>query len=264
MSTIVFARTRHEYFPYQDFWRLVQLAGFPVSYLDEIDWKARQTVVATPKNGEWAGVPPKHASRLIWWNLERMHTDCPPEDMSHPAVPPGVDEVWASDRAMATAHGARYVFLGGHRAFGSVDIRHKRYDYITLMYWSGRRQQIRGDFQGLSCGDGPQGTWGADRHVRLMESKLMVSAHQDEMPWSEPIRWAIAGMYALPLLTETSRDPGHWHEQTHFLSADLRDLGNLTHMVLHEDAIRARLSAAAWRLVCVERPFRESVLEAAS
>lgn len=258
MSRIIFGRTHWNYDPYLDFWKLVELSGFKWQYLDEIDWDTQQIVIATPANAEWTQIPIRHKTRLIHWNLERSLIDYPPGEMASPQSPVQADEVWASDRAMAASIGAKYVFLGGHRTFGSVDQRSKQFDYITLMYWSGRRQGLRHALQSLSCGDGPRG----ERHERLMASRLMISAHQDDSPWIEPLRYTIAGCYALPHLAERSQDSGLWIPSQHFVEASFEDLAVYARILLDDDVRLARLGAASWRLVCVEHSFKQEVLEA--
>ncbi len=262
MTNIIFAKTRHTYDSYQDFWRLVELSGFTVRYLDEIDWQQDGlTVIGTPHNGEWFGIPTAKRARLIHWNLERCLPDAPHGDSASAAHYDYVDEVWASDRAMAKHCGARYVFLGGHRAFGSVDVLHKRYDVISLMYWNNRRQSLLTQLNGLQRADNGRGMWGNERHECLMQSRLMVTAHQDDSLWSEPIRFAIAGMYALPILSEVCEDAGEWNGK--FESAPFTELGAKARYLLQDDVRLARMGAVAWRLVCVERDFKSQVLEAA-
>jgi hypothetical protein len=179
-------------------------------------------------------------------------------DMSNPYRPPYVDELWASDRAYAQSIGARYVFLGGHRAFGGVNVQEKQYDIITLMYYSARRQQLGNELERRFSGASGS-FWGEERHKRLMSSRLMVTAHQDDKPWSEPIRFMLAGCYALPLLSETCQDASYWVPGQNYLAAPLNDLANQAALVLQHDILRARIGATAWRLVCVERPFRQEV-----
>lgn len=262
MNKVIFARPRHHYRPYEDFFRLVELSGFDADYLDQVNWQDPDlTVIATPKHPEWDQViPPGHKARLIWWTLERGHHEEPPMDMSNPFRPPYVDEVWASDKAFAEQIGARYVFLGGHPAFGGVDYtRPKQNAIITLMYLSGRRQALIGGLAGLSCGDAPNGLWGEERDRHLKASRLIVSAHQDDYPWSEPIRFMIAGCYAMPLLSETCQDSGHWVDGFHYESATLNMIPAKARFMLQDDLKLRRLGAAAWRLVCTERPFRQEV-----
>src|SRR5512140_410819 len=260
MNNVIFARTRHHYVPYDDLYRLAKLSGYEVQYIDEIDWHDYTAIVICPvKSDEWMCIEQAHSARFIWWNLERGLDNATEMDMANPHVPFYVDEVWASDPAYARSIGAKYVFLGGHRAFGSVDVQSKKYDIITLMYWSGRRQNLRFDLRDFSNADQTGGLWGDERHEKLMQSRLMISAHQDDKPYSEPIRFTIAGCYALPRLSETCEDSGYWEKGKHYLSASLASLGDTARSVINFPAMLANVGAAAWRLVCVERDFRAQV-----
>lgn len=262
MNKVIFARTQHHYQGYDDFFRLVELSGFPICYLDDVNWSdPALTVIATPKHPEWAIIPRDHRCRLIWWTLERGHADEPQMDMSNPHVPDYVNEVWASDKAFAATIGAKYVFLGGHRAFGSVNVSARQFDYITLMAPFGRRTVVfHGlDARGLTSADLPGGTWGPARRERLMHSKLMVSCHQDQYAWSEPIRFMIAACYCLPILTETCTDAGWYADGNAITQVPLLDLPNMAVLMLENEVVRRRLAANAYRLVCNERPFRQEV-----
>ncbi len=42
MAEITFVKTRHVYDSYTDFWRLVELSGFPTIYYDELDLRQAQ------------------------------------------------------------------------------------------------------------------------------------------------------------------------------------------------------------------------------
>lgn len=263
MNNIIFARPRRYYPGYDDFFRLVDLSGFSFCYLDQVNWQdGSLTVIATPKHPEWDTTIPRYKKcRLIWWTLERGHTDEPPMDMSNPFKPDYVDEVWASDSAFAAWIGARYVFLGGHHAFGSVNVQGKQHDYITLMARFGRRTKLFSDLdaRGLTCADLPDGTWGPARHERLMQSKLMISCHQDEYPWSEPIRFMIAACYGLPLLSENCQSSSGYYQAEAIVKGSLEELPLLAVQLLGNEVIRARLAANAYRLAVNEHPFRAEV-----
>lgn len=262
---VIFGRTRYEYGSYADFWRLVTLSGYPWRYLDEIDWKQPQTVIFTPKNGELESVPKRRHAKLVWWNMERCRTDYPPEDMSNAINTCGADEIWMADKAMADKYGAKYVMIGGHESFGCMNLNHAdRYDIITLMYWSGRRQVIQGGLKRFSCGDVKGGTWGQEREDRLNQSRLMISAHQDDAPWIEPFRFMIAGCYGKALLSESLQDGGHWIQGKHYIGCSLEEIPDYAAFLLrpeHEKTLRG-IGANALRLVCYERPFRRNIEEA--
>jgi hypothetical protein len=265
MNNVIFARTRHHYVPYDDFYGLAELADYEVKYLDEVDWFDESlTVICPVKHPEMSVIIPHgKKNRMIWWNLERGIADAALMDMASPYMPWFVDEVWASDPAYARSIDAKYVFLGGHRAFGGINVQAKQYDIVTLMYYSGRRQRIGSELKeyvrDYRLADIEGGLWGDERHQRLMQTRLMVSAHQDDKPYSEPIRFMIAGCYALPLLSETCEDSGYWVAGQHYAAEGLDQLTIRASYLLDDAVCLARMGAAAWRLVCVERPFRSQV-----
>lgn len=255
---IVFAQTRTTYAPYADFWRIVQLSGFPIKYLDEIDWTAADTVIATPRNGEWSAIPAVRQARLVHWMLERPR----PERDEMNSIHQTADEIWASDTLLAEQVGGRYVFLGGVETFANVNVLRRRdYDLIALMYWSPRRDGLRHELleEGLTLVDPNGNCWGEWREQALNSSRIMLNAHQDEYPWCEPIKFCLAGMYGLPLLSETSAGSGYWEPGFHYISAPLADLVTWAKYLLTDDVALARLGAHAWRLVCRDHTFKQEV-----
>lgn len=261
---VIFGRTRYEYGTYADFWRLVELSGFRWSYLDDIDWQKRQTVIATPKNGEWQAIPRKRRAKLIWYMTERCRADYGPDDMSNEANLYAADEIWMADAAMARKYGAQYVMMGGCENFGHIRCDHSQYDIITLMYWSGRRQVLQHSLKRFSNGDAEHGTWGQAREDRINASRLMVSAHQDDAPWIEPFRFMLAGVYGKPILTESLADGGHWVQGIHYFSCSLEEMGDYAAFLLRpeHEVLLARAGANAWSLVCREHRFRSNIEEA--
>lgn len=259
MNDVIWARTRHHYEQYDDMFRLAELAGYPIVYLDQVPWHEPITVISSPHQGEYLGIPKDRRARHILWNIERP---TPGTDYSHrdaKDMPYGVDCVWVSDAAMARHTGAKYVFLGSHPDFAPLEVIHREYDVIHLMGTWGRRSGIPSQLEGLAQADLMGGTWGTARHERLTKSKLMLSAHQDDMCWIEPPRYMIAGSYALALIAERSENSGHWCDGEHFIAADIDQLGATARALLKDEVRIARLGAAAWRLVMVQHPFKREV-----
>lgn len=258
---VLFARTRFVYPPYNDFFRMAELSGYATCYLDEVDWQKSQVVISSPHNGEHLGVPKERKARSILWNIERPTpgTDYFPNGRD---IPYGIDEVWVSDAEIARITGARFVFLGGHRSFAGGIKSEKHWDVISLMAMFGRRTGLPVQLSEFSWADVSGGTWGEDRHQRLMGSRLMISAHQDDYPYIEPPRYMLAGCYALPLIAEEAALYRIWKPHEHFIPTKMDDFPCLVRSLLKDEVRRARLGASIWRLVCVEHPFKQEVDEA--
>src|SRR5690606_2822228 len=109
MPSIIFARTCTPYDSYQDFWRLVELSGFPTCFVDEIDVDSNNVYIFSPNNGETTNGWPEGRARIIHYQLEwETHTN------DSGPLPPGVSEKWTMDKWHAERIGARYVPIGSH------------------------------------------------------------------------------------------------------------------------------------------------------
>lgn len=259
MSKVLFARTRHDYMPYGDFFRVAELSLYPVVWLDEVDWQAAdQTVIASPFNGEWLGLPTAKKTRLIWWNIERANPNTDYRRGGYD-VPPYVDEVWCSDAQMSANTGARYVFLGGHRELAGIVQLEREYDLIMLMAIFGRRNVLMQGLRQFRVADMAGGTWGNERHYRMRKTALMLSAHQDEMQYLEPPRFMLAGCYGLPIITETVADGGHYRRNVDYLDGSLDALPGLAWGLLHDEVRLSLMGRAIHHLICHDRPFRREV-----
>lgn len=207
---IYFARTRHEYPSYSDFWRLVELSGFEIVYVDEIDVSKTAVYIFTPMNGEVFALldrirdQPRRA-QLIWWFLERLDSTPMLEDGSFERLRTQVDAVWVSDRWEASQHSAfKYVCLASHQGLGS-DPHSPQYDYTHQSYVHGRRESIFNELRRRTLREGPN-AWGIERDRVLRSSKLMLHVHQYPLALYTPLRFAVAAAYALPLVSENLFD----------------------------------------------------------
>ena len=70
MTDPIFALTRHKYESYQDLHRLIELAGFPVCYADELDPASDDTYIVIVRNGENEAGWPGARARIIHYHLE--------------------------------------------------------------------------------------------------------------------------------------------------------------------------------------------------
>ena len=53
MTDIIFAKPVRHYDSYTDFWRLVELSGFPTIYVNEIDITKPGIYITSPMNGDY-------------------------------------------------------------------------------------------------------------------------------------------------------------------------------------------------------------------
>jgi hypothetical protein len=282
---IVFARTRWPYDSYQDFWRLVELSGFPVVWLDEIDLTADVTYIFTPHNGEFnqlAGLPVEPPApgmtwhparprswrerkcRLVWWMLERFDDGNPASAIERVESMLGfVDAAWVSDRWVASLHPRlTHVVLGGHPGLGRDPDPIKIYDYAHISYAWGRREALYAAIRARGLIEAPTNIWGPARAAVLAQTRLMVSAHQYPAATIAPLRFAIAAAHSLPLLTEAVTDP-----YPHVLGMDLAHaeyhvLPDAVAGLLRDQERRERLGAMLRHRLCVEWTFRRGVEEA--
>lgn len=254
--TVTFVRTRHRYEPYDDFFRLAELSGYPIVYIDEMDiHDASQCYVIAPKNGEWGNWEGAKA-RLIWFQIEWESTPDP--------CPPGVAEKWTSDAWHARKIGARFVPLGSHpglNAGGTVSLQH---DIIFLGYAScWRRGNMLENIQRKGLRVNVAGnTWGDERHKALLSARLMLHIHQHEgIPTIAPLRWAIAAAYRLPLYAETMIDPSPFGLNL-FMRGTYNQMPDGLASALQDKQRLADYGAALHQFMCHDKPFRAWIEEA--
>lgn len=218
MPEIIFAKPVHHYDSYTDFWQLVELSGFPIISVDEIDLNQRAVFITAPFNGDWEEyisgqiellkkLDLQRLAHLIVWNLERPSgssgsvstyaVNC--YDWMYKRL---ADEVWVSDPALADETQLRYVVLGSDYGLGEPG-ENKKYDFAHMSVVIPRRSTIYSMFGEHQIG---QNAWGAKRHNILQASRFAVNVHQDNFPYCEPLRIALFAAYGLPIISETLRD----------------------------------------------------------
>lgn len=253
MDDIVFCRTRYHYDSYSDFFRLVELSGFPLIYLDEIDpTDASKTFIFSPLNGEiqndgkMVGWPDAKA-RVVHWNLE--------QGCYEPV--PGLAETWVCDPLLAQECGARYVMMGSHAGLKAEDTITPGlyFDLIALSYWTHRRQLVRDKMLTRGLRIAPDG-WAEERHKNLSASYAMLHIHQnDGKPYYAPQRWCIAAAYRMPLISETLGVRGPFPAET-FTEVDYMEL---QYAFSRSDLNGRETGEALYQFLCIDNPFRKTV-----
>jgi len=264
--TPVFARTRHPYDSYTDYWRLVELSGFATCYVDEMDLSREGAIyIVSPVNGEFRPHMEAHGAhrraRVIWWNLERPDAQgCPPLSSVLDDICRYVDSVWVSDRHYASLDPRQtFVVLGSHPDLGAPPAP-PAYDFTHQSYVWGRRQA---PIEALRrrWTEGPN-AWGPARDHVLRTSRLMVNVHQTPAPVGEPLRFALAAAYHLPLVSETLADPFPLVESIDFRAVPIGEIPRAVEVLLaHGPAIRETGNLLHERL-CMEWTFRRGIEEA--
>lgn len=257
MGEIIFVRTRHHYVPYDDFFRLAELSGYPVIYVDEMlqhDSKDT-TFIISPVNGEWNTRPRGYTQgRVILyqleWNWDGEHN-----------TPSCVDEVWNCDPAHAAKNGFRYVPMGSNDALNCLGtIESKLYDVALLSYQTPRRQVITNQLlhKYLTLSQIEQ-LWGEDRTLKLLMSRTMVHVHQrEDTKGIAPLRWCLAAAHHLPIISETVPNRGIFG-YTHMMQADYNFLASFTASALKDRRMLSDYAEALHGLLCRDYTFKVGV-----
>ncbi len=256
MGDVIFARPRTDYGSYVDLYRLIELAGYPLIFADEIERDSDNAYIVTVLNGEtqngWDGA----RARIVLWDLEYHLDGIPPI--------PGVSEVWASDKWYAGCIGARYVLIGsderlvdGAPADGSID-----YDVAFLAYMVGRRQRIAGELHAQGVHLSPSSAWEAERHRVLSRSRVYLCVHQhDHVPTIAPLRMVVAAAYRLPVISEAVADRGAF-ETGDLMTSDYSHLADFVRMWTKGENNHHRLADYGYALhskLCEQLNFRTCV-----
>lgn len=257
MSEIVFARTGTEYTSYTDFWRLVELSGFPIVSVGEIDPDDGRTYIVTPVNGEWQHGWRNPRAKIILWMLEWSLDQYPI------TVPHGVHEVWCSDAWQAHNINAKYVPMGSHPGLKDANgTAEPTYDVAFLGYIIPRRQQIMTELDALGVTRSPTSAWGTERHDILLRSRAYLHVHQwGHVPGIPALRMVVAAAYSLPVITERVEDAGLF-DYRYLLTSDFMHLSAFTKMWTkdaHSHRKLADFGASLHNLLCWQMPFRKSV-----
>ena len=252
MSGVTFVRTRHVYDSYQDWYRLIELSGYPTCYVDEIDPSRKgHTYILGTRNGEWGEGWKKPKARLIFFNLE--WTDYPPIA--------GIAGTWCADKWFAREIGARYVPLGGHAGLrDSADSAPEMaYDVAFLGYIIPRRQQMQHDLKQVGLTLSPSSAWGSERHTVLAGSRVYGHIHQHESkPGIPALRLVVAAAYGLPFITEQCADAGRFADV--IMQAPYHYFAGFTRDWLRDEWDMLKAKGEALRgLLCEDWTFRKSV-----
>jgi len=253
VDSVVFARPRWDYQSYSDLWQLVKLSGYPLIYIDEMDFESDNTYIfSTPATDWWHGWP-NAKCRIIYLNIE-WYLDAEYENI--PCV-----ETWSTDAWYAKLKKVRYVPMGSHPALNPHpdDTPEKTYDVATLWAGSYNRYHAEDLIERSHLTRAPNG-WGEERHRILSQSRVMTAVHQyPEARTIAPQRWALAAAYKLPIISERLEDAGMLDTVT--IQCDLEDIG-IVAASWKEPANLGKLAAkgrSLYGLLCEQYTFRVGI-----
>ena len=266
---ILFARTRHLYDSYGDFWTLVVLSGFQIVFVDQVDLKSNNVYITSMVNDEWRAMveaqPGRRDAHTILWNLER------PLGWAKTLHDYNVrtwmmigerwfDEVWVSDRRLAEESETRFVVLGSHPNLGTPgSIDEKRYDIVHMSYLTNRRQSIYKHFVPEQIAPN---CWGEERDRALRASRFALNVHQDAHPFQEPLRFALFAAYGIPILTEEIFDAFPWGTETMVFDKYPNLCGHMAAMLDNRYERWYQMGQRAREMMCSQYQFGNVVREA--
>jgi hypothetical protein len=261
--TTFFVRPDHHYQTYVDYWRLVELGGYPVITAGSMDASnPDHTYILTMQNlGAWqdAGLGwPNAKARIIYWELEWITS-------GYQGVVPGLNEFWTSDRWHAQQLGYQFVPMGSHASLVNVSAATRwnggaLWDICTLAYMGPyRRQVIVNKIDQRNYKFAPNSAWDGERIEQLEHSRVMLNVHQhDEFPCVAAQRFALAAATGMPLISEECHDPYPFVAGEDFLSARAEDLPALIAQVL-DNGWGRDIAASMLYKACSEYRFDRNV-----
>lgn len=269
MSNVYFVQTRtmlqpNTYDGYRDFFKLAELSGYPLCYINEVDPDSDNTYIVTPLNGEWNhGWQGDVKADIVLWDLEwRIGESDFQWAENLLVIPPGVKRVWASDKWYAARINAEYVPLGSHVGLvGDTPADGNGWDVAALSYRTGRRNHAFGAMEHYDLTIAPN-AWNEERDALLKEAKAVVHIHQHEnVPTVAPLRFAIAAAWHKPLISEQVHDRGIFEDAV--LYADYSAIAEYTAVMVrrYPEYLRAKADQLH-ELLCVKNSFK-SFVEAA-
>lgn len=260
MSQVYFVKTEHQYMSYVDYWRLVELSGYPAIDYDAIDIDSDNVYIFTPLSAEWERRwdHPVKATMILWdleYRLKESSYEWPESAL---VTPPFISRVWASDKWYAARIGAQYVPLGSHVGLVGTAQTDDTYDLAVMAYIWGRRGVVLEAMRAKGLTIAPN-AWGDERDALLKASTAVLHIHQHEKVHSvAPQRVAIAAAWHKPLISESVYDAGIF--DTCVLYADYQELDGYTAMMIRRYADLLQHKADMLHdTLCVSNSFKSFI-----
>lgn len=271
MSEVIFCKTRFQgewnpntgqfeggYASYDDFFKLVKWAGYPIIYVDQLDPHSNNTYIITPLNGEWLAGWPTATAQIIHWEFEWRW-----DDRANWQTPPGVSRVWHIDKWFADQYGFEYVPVGSDERLNELGQNYpaeKIYDVAVMSYQTHRRQLITAQLENAGLRLAPlSGLWGRQRSDVLLKSWSMVHTHQiEQAPGIACLRWAIAAAHRLPMITESVKDRGIF-TYSYMVQSDYAHLASFAQQMVKDKRMLINYGEALHNLLCRDYTFKKVV-----
>ena len=266
MSNVYFVRMREMldgyYDSYSDAFRLAELSGYPVIWLNEIDPASDNTYILSPLNGSWNHGWQNPKARMILLDLEwRLSSGGHTWDKNELVVPPGVAEVWTSDPWYAGIVGAKYVPLGSHPGLAedtAPSAEHFDVAPLSCQSQDGGRQHMMDLLMKQGVSIAPN-AWNPDRDAMLKNTTAMLHIHQwRKVRTIAPLRFAIAAAYGLPLISEQVEQRGIFDGVALFTSYDAMPEYVKTLTQRYPERLKEH-GQALKELLCVQNSFKACV-----
>lgn len=273
---VVFVKPPTEYPSYRDFWRLVELCGFPTASAGEAHLDSQGILIFPCMEGQFLSRlmahPKPRPARVVWWYLERPDVNYRPDRaleafvFGNDEALAWVDEIWVSDGYLHQAdRRTRLIPFGSHPALAeqarsnSPDV-----DVVHIGQRTPRRDKVLSELErrGLRVIDAG---WGPGRADAIARARLAVNIERVEgLHFLAPLRLAVFGAYGVPILTETVATLKPFESMDVF-EAKYESLADVAEALVQprlRDVLEA--AGASVRRAYAERyPFCETVLRAA-
>lgn len=284
INNFSFAVPRYRYQSYTDYYKLIELSGFPCCFIDEMNLQKDISYIISPINGEFRPFVDSNRknkrAKLIWYFLERpIEVTWEINDISVRGIealdllPDYIDEIWVADLHLYSAlpiSRRNFVPVGSDPGLGfSAGIdrhpEHWKYDYIHLSYPSSRRAELYSKLAS-KFKEAPN-AWPPTREFILAETALMLNIHQDHLLMAEPLRFAVAAANKMPILSEEITNPYPLEKQWDYLSvpiSEIKDWMEYTFLSYKkEDRVQNFIDIGnrIFQKLCIDFSFKKNIIE---
>lgn len=270
----VFVQSARTYSAYSDFYHLVDLSGFTIVPDGGVLLKNPATHIWSTLDDsmmEILGAPRKErAGKHVFWYLERPDANLPPTadyveyfKRGMTEILEWADEIWVSNLEFTTWDDRlKYVGFGSHpdlRDQRTKDmVRHSPPTFVHIGQMTPRRKKILESLDSHTKLVLP--TWGEERAQALSEGGLLIGINRVEgLSLCDPLRWALAAAYRIPVLCESVSIAEPFKEWISIFMAPYEELASQANELVTRPEALALVAQAAWELMCQKHTFRHAV-----